>query len=67
MEQKLEIIQKKYEQIYILTLKMRQKQKAFFQYRAKQDLEAAKRYERELDQLLKKEIEQRKSGQLELF
>jgi|GEM_PF-2701648 len=67
MDPQLESLQKKYEQLFTLTLKMRQKQKAFFQYRAKQDLESAKRYERELDQLLKKEIELRKSGQLELF
>jgi len=64
---KLETLQKKYEQLFTAALKMRQKQKAWYAYHAKADLEAAKRYEREMDQLLKKEVELRKSGQLELF
>lgn len=67
MDQQSENLQKKYEQLYTLTLKMRHRQKQWFKYHVKADLEAAKRYERELDQVLKKEIESRKSGQLELF
>lgn len=67
MEQQKEVLQKKYEQLYNLALKMRHKQRSYFKYHVKADLEAAKRYEREIDQVLKKEIESRKSGQLELF
>lgn len=67
MDQQSTIAQKKYDRLFELTLKMRQRQKMWFKYHVKADLEAAKRYEREIDQVLKKEIELRKSGQLELF
>lgn len=62
-----EELQKKYDQLVEKVRRMRGHQKEYFKYRASSDLQLAKRFEREVDELIKKEIEQRKSNQKEIF
>lgn len=62
-----EELQKKYDQLFDRVRRMRGHQKEYFKYRASSDLQLAKRFEREVDELIKKEIEQRKSNQKEIF
>lgn len=47
--------------------KMRGRQIEYFKYRAKTDLDAAKRFEREVDALIMEEVNKQKSGQQDLF
>lgn len=60
-------LQKKYDQLIEKVRRMRGHQKEYFKYRASSDLQLAKRFEREVDELIKKEMEERKSNQKELF
>jgi hypothetical protein len=62
-----EEIQKKYEVFFNKVRRMRGHQKEYFRYRASSDLQLAKRFEREVDELIKKEVEERKSNQKEIF
>jgi hypothetical protein len=62
-----EELQKKYDQLMEKVRRMRGHQKEYFRYRASSDLQLAKRFEREVDEFIKKEIEQRKSNQKEFF
>jgi hypothetical protein len=57
----------KFNNLINLIAKMRTYQKKYFTYRIKQDLETAKRYEREVDKILRIEFEARKTKQNEIF
>jgi hypothetical protein len=48
-------------------LAMRNHQRAYFKFKASSDLAKAKQYEREVDQMLKKELQEQQSGQQKLF
>ncbi|MBU7576485.1 MAG: hypothetical protein KAF40_00340 [Flavihumibacter sp.] len=62
-----EELQKKYDQLLEKVRRMRGHQKEYFKYRASSDLQLAKRFEREVDELIKKEMDQRKSNQKQFF
>ena len=62
-----EEIQKKYDQLVEKVRRMRGHQKEFFKYRAKVDLDAARRFEREVDKLIEEEVKQKKSQQSVMF
>ncbi|MGC4244538.1 MAG: hypothetical protein QM686_20385 [Herbaspirillum sp.] len=59
--------QKKYDRLLEAVRKMRGHQKEYFKYRAKSDLEKSRYHERQVDQLIKEELEERKSLQSKLF
>jgi hypothetical protein len=60
-------LQKRHDRLVDFTRKMRGHQKEFFKYRAKVDLDAARRYERMVDSLIDEEVKQQKSKQTEMF
>lgn len=62
-----EELQRKYDTLFEKVRRMRGHQKEYFKYRTGKDLETAKRIERELDQLIKVELERRNSKQGELL
>lgn len=47
--------------------RMRGYQKEYFKYRTRQDLELSKRFEREVDQILREEVSIKESKQKEIF
>lgn len=65
MEQ--ETLQKKYDLLIEKSRKMRGAQIEYFKYRASEALQAAKKYERGVDEILRHEIQVIKSKQKELF
>ena len=62
-----EELQKKYDRLFDKTRQMRGIQKEYFKYRASADLQRAKVLEREVDQLIKDEVDLKKSLQPEIF
>lgn len=62
-----EELQKKYDQLVEKVRRMRGHQKEFFKYRAKVDLDAARRFERDVDKLIEEEVKQKKSKQPAMF
>lgn len=60
-------IQTKYNRLIDLLRKMRGAQKEYFKYRARTDLDAAKKYEREVDHIIIEEVKNLKSNQTEMF
>jgi hypothetical protein len=61
-----EDLQKKYDRLLDKVRQMRGWQKEYQKYHASSDRELAKRFEREVDQLLKDEVDRKNSKQLEL-
>jgi hypothetical protein len=62
-----EELQKKYDRLLDKARRVRGVQKEYFKYRLVQDLELARRLERELDLLISEEVKVQKSNQSELF
>lgn len=62
-----EEIQKKYDRLFDKVRQMRGVQKEYFKYRASSDLDKARRLERELDTMIKEEVELKKKQQTALF
>lgn len=62
-----EELQAKYNRLIDKVRRMRGHQKEWFRYHAKVDLDASKRFAREVDQLIDQEVKQQKSGQTEMF
>ena len=60
-------LQKRYDRLIESVRRMRAAQREYFKYRARSDLEVAKRWERETDRLITEEIKQKKSKQGEIF
>lgn len=60
-------IQTKYDRLLEKVRRMRGYQKEYFKYRASSDLQLAKRFEREVDQLIADEVKIQKSNQKEMF
>lgn len=60
-------LQTKYDRLIDLVRRMRGRQKDYFKYRARPDLDASKNLERQVDNLLKSEVEKKESKQQELF
>lgn len=63
----LEELQQKYDRLVDKVRKMRGVQKEYFKYRAKVDLDRARRLEREVDDLIGEEVKIQQSKQKELF
>jgi 23S rRNA A2030 N6-methylase RlmJ len=61
-----EDLQKKYDRLVDKVRRMRGWQKEYQKYHASSDRELAKRFEREVDQLVKDEVDRKNSKQLEL-
>lgn len=55
-----ETLQKKYDHLVEVIHRMRGHQKEYFKYRARSDLDMAKRWEREVDKLIQEEVKQQK-------
>lgn len=62
-----EALEKKYNQLVDKVRRMRGVQKEYFKYRAKVDLDRARRLEREVDTLIDAAVQNQKSNQTELF
>ncbi len=62
-----EELQKKYDRLFDKVRQMRGLQKEYFKFRASSDLKRAKILESDVDNLIKQEVEYRKSNQIELF
>lgn len=60
-------LQQKYDRLFEKVRRMRGYQKEYFKYRVKNDLETAKRFEREVDKIIDDEVKLKKSNQTELF
>ena len=63
----LELLQKKYDRLLHLTRKVRGHQKEYYKYRASDDREKARYWERHLDQFIKDEVKVMGSNQKEIF
>jgi hypothetical protein len=61
-----EDLQKKYDRLFDKVRRMRGWQKEYQKYHASSDRGLAKRFEREVDQLIKDEVDRKNSKQLEL-
>lgn len=61
------LLQDKYNTLLKKVAKMRIYQRQYFMYRCSTDLQAAKKYEREVDALIKAEYQEQKSPQKSLF
>ncbi len=62
-----EELQLRHNKLVDLLRKMRGAQREYFKYRATTDLQAAKRYEHEVDKMINEEVKAQKSNQRELF
>lgn len=57
----------KFDRLLDKVRRMRAYQREYFKYRAKSDLDMAKRFEREVDKMVEEEVKIKKSNQQELF
>lgn len=57
----------KFDRLLDKVRRMRAYQREYFKYRAKSDLDLAKRFEREVDKMVEEEVKIKKSNQQELF
>lgn len=60
-------IKARYDHLLDKVRRLRGYQKEYFKYRASRDLQLAKRFEREVDDMIKTEVEIQKSKQKEFF
>lgn len=67
LQAKYDALVAKHDRFVDYTRKMRGRQKEFFKYRAKVDLENSKRYEREVDKLIDEEVQAKQSKQESMF
>ncbi|MFA6058930.1 MAG: hypothetical protein WC756_12080 [Taibaiella sp.] len=65
--EKYKALEKKHTTLLDKTRKMRGYQVQYFRYRASADLSMSKRLEREVDDLIASEVQQKKTNQQELF
>jgi hypothetical protein len=63
----LEELQKKYVRLLEKVRMMRGRQKEYFKWRAQSDLQAARRYEKEVDAIIEAEVKIQKSNQQTLL
>lgn len=57
----------KFDRLLEKVRRMRAYQREYFKYRAKSDLDLAKKFEREVDKMVEEEVKIKKSNQQELF
>lgn len=62
-----ETLQKKHDRLVEAVHRMRGHQKEYFKYRARSDLDIARRWEREVDKLIQEEVKVKKSKQQQFF
>jgi hypothetical protein len=62
-----EELQTKYDKLFDKVRQMRGYQKEYFKYRASSDLEKSKRFEREVDQIIKDEVQKKESKQIDIL
>lgn len=66
-KEQMDLLQLRHNRLVDKVRKMRGYQKEYFKYRIGSDLKVAKKFEREVDFIIKEEVERQKANQKELF